>query len=110
MTQRESARVQVEEVVRRIVAGFSPDRIVVFGSHARGEQTRESDLDLLVVMPVTGSRRKQAAAIELALVGVDMPTDVIVATPDEVARLQGVPGSIIKPALQEGRVVYERPA
>ena len=78
MTQQESARVQVEEVVRRIVAGFSPDRIVVFGSHA--------------------------------LVGVDMPTDVIVATPDEVARLQGVPGSIIKPALEEGRVVYERPA
>ena len=110
MTQQEPARVQVEEVVRRIVAGFSPDRIVVFGSHARGEQTRESDLDLLVVMPVTGSRHKQAAAIELALVGVDMPTDVIVVTPDEVARLQGVPGSIIKPALQEGRVVYERPA
>ena len=46
---------------------------------------------------------------ELALVGIDMPTDVIVATPDEVARLQGVPGSIIRPALQEGRVVYERP-
>jgi hypothetical protein len=67
-------------------------------------------LDLLVVMPVTRSRRKQAAAIELALVGVDMPTDVIVATPDEVSRLQGVPGTIIKPALQEGRVVYERPA
>lgn len=108
MTQQESARVQVEEVVRRIVAGFSPDRIVIFGSHARGEQTRESDLDLLVVMPVTGSRRKQAAAIELALVGVDMPTYVIVAAPEEVTRLQGVPGSIIKPALQEGRVVYER--
>jgi predicted nucleotidyltransferase len=63
MTQQESARVQVEEVVRRIVAGFSPDRIVVFGSHARGEQTRESDLDLLVVMPVTGSRRKTTPAI-----------------------------------------------
>ena len=77
MTQQEPARVQVEEVVRRIVAGFSPERIVVFGSHARGEQTRESDLDLLVVMPVTGSRRKQAAAIELALVGVDMPTDEV---------------------------------
>ena len=71
MTQQESARVQVEEVVRRIVAGFSPDRIVVFGSHARGEQTPESDLDLLVVMPVTGARRKQAATIELALVGVE---------------------------------------
>src|ERR1039458_5524409 len=109
MTQQEAARVQVEEVVRRILAGFPPDRIVVFGSHARGEQTRESDLDLLVVMPVTRSRRKQAAAIELALVGVHMPTDVIVATPDEVPRLQGVPGTIIKPALQEGRVVYERP-
>jgi len=99
---------QIEEVVRRIVAGFSPDRIVVFGSHARGDHSPDSDLDLLVVMPVSGSRRKQAAAIELALVGVDLPTDVIVATAEEVARLQRVPGSIIKPAIEEGRVVYER--
>ena len=101
---------QHRETIRQLVlqAGMANPR--VFGSVVRGEDEDGSDLDLLVVMPVTGSRRKQAAAIELALVGVDMPTDVIVATPEEVARLQGVPGSIIKPALQEGRVVYERPA
>jgi hypothetical protein len=61
-------------------------------------------------MPVSGSRRRQAAQIELALVGVDIATDVIVATPEEVARLRHVPGSIIKPALEEGLVVYERRA
>src|SRR5450432_715970 len=108
MTQPESAQMQIEEVVRRIVAGFSPDRIVVFGSHARGDDGPDSDLYILVVMRVSGSKRKQAAAIELALVGVDLPTDVIVVTPEEVARLQRVPGSIIKPAIEEGPVVYER--
>ena len=98
----------VEEVVRRIAANFSPDKIVIFGSHARGDQTPDSDLDVLVIMPVSGSRRQQAAAIEMALVGIDVPTDILVATPEEVERLKNVRGTIIKPALEEGRVVYER--
>lgn len=103
-------RSKIEEMVRRIVAGFSPEKIILFGSYARGKAGPDSDADLLVVMPVTGSRRRQATAIELALVGVDLAADVIVVTPEEVERSRRQRGTIIKPAMDEGEVVYERGA
>lgn len=101
---------KIEEMVRRIVAQFSPDRIILFGSHARGTGGPDSDADLLVIMPTQGSRRQQATQIDLALVGVDLPADVIVVTPDDVERNRDQLGTIIRPALQEGKVLYERNA
>lgn len=99
---------KIEEMVRRIVARFNPDRIILFGSHARGTGAPDSDADLLVVMPTQGSRRQQAIEIDLALVGVDLPADVIVVTPKDIERNRDTPGTIIRCALREGKVVYER--
>ncbi len=105
---RAEAQLAIDEMVRRIVAGFDPDRIILFGSHARGEAGPDSDVDLLVVMPVEGSKRRQQVRIRLELRGLGLAKDVIVATPDEVERLRHVPGTIIRPALLEGRLVHER--
>lgn len=102
------AREQIEEILRRIVQQFKPDRVILFGSHARGDAGPESDADLLVVMPVSGSRRKQATAIELALVGVNLPVDLIVATPEEAERQRRQKGTVVGAALREGRLLYER--
>lgn len=99
---------KIEEMVRRIVAKFDPDRIILFGSHARGMGDPESDADLLVIMPVEGSRRRVATEIDIALVGVDMAADIIVLTPDDVERNKDIPGTIVRPALREGKVLYER--
>ncbi len=99
---------KIAEMVRRIVIGFDPDRIVLFGSHARGTADPDSDVDLLVVMPVTGSKRQQAVEIDLALADVGMSKDVLVVTPEEVARNRDMPGHIVEPALREGKVLYER--
>jgi predicted nucleotidyltransferase len=99
---------KIEEMVRRIVAQFKPDRILLFGSHARGTGWPDSDADLLVIMPIQGSRRQQAIEIDLALVGIDLPADVIVVTPEDVERNRDTPGTIIRRALREGKVVYER--
>jgi predicted nucleotidyltransferase len=101
---------KINEMVRRIVERFHPDRIILFGSHARGTAGPDSDADLLVIMPVTGSRRKQATAIDLALLGVDLPADVLVVSPEEVERNRDRLGTIIGPALREGKVLYERDA
>lgn len=99
---------KIEEMVRRIVAQFNPDRIILFGSHARGTGGPDSDADLLVIMPAQGSRRHQATQIDLALVGIDLPADVIVVTSDDVERNRNQIGTIIRSALLEGQVLYER--
>ena len=53
-------RQQIGAMVERIVSRFSPERIILFGSRARNDAGANSDVDLLIVMPVKGSRRKKA--------------------------------------------------
>ena len=98
----------VPEMVRIIVERFRPERIVLFGSHARGAAGPSSDVDLLVVARVDGSKRRFAAEIDVALAHLRVPKDVVVATPDEVERSRDAPGSICRSAVREGKVVYER--
>ena len=101
---------KIEEMVRRIVEKFHPEQIVLFGSYALGQAGPDSDVDLLVVMPVSGSKRKTAMEIDLALAGIGLPKDIIVVTPEEVARLRDIVGTIVYPAVREGKVMYDRTA
>jgi predicted nucleotidyltransferase len=94
------------EVVRRIVEVAHPDRIVLFGSAARGQMGPDSDLDLLVVKSGVPHRRRLAQQIYRRLLGLTVPIDVIVVTPEDVERYRDKVGPIIGPALEEGRVVY----
>jgi excisionase family DNA binding protein len=100
----------IEEMVRRIVARFDPERIVLFGSHARGNADPDSDVDLLVVMPVDGSKAELEIEIGVALDDIPLPKDVIVVTSLDVERYRDVAGTIIRSALREGRTLYERAA
>lgn len=93
------------EIVRRIVAAVAPERIILFGSAARDEMGPDSDLDLLVIKAGV-HRRATAQAIEHSLIGIPVPTDVIVARPEDIERHKGTIGLIYRPALLEGRVLY----
>ncbi|MGB8647235.1 MAG: nucleotidyltransferase domain-containing protein [Anaerolineae bacterium] len=95
-------------MVRRLVARFDPDEIILFGSHARGTARPDSDVDLLVVLPVTGSKRAKRIEMRVALHDILVPKDIIVATPQELERRRDIAGTIIRPALKEGRVLYAR--
>jgi len=108
--QKESVQEKIDDLVRRIVKRFRPEKIILFGSHARGTAGQDSDADILVVMPVKGSKRKKATEIDVALVGLDLPVDVIVITPEELERNKNQIGTIIYPALKEGKVLYEKAA
>lgn len=98
----------IEGMVRRIVKRFDPERIILFGSYARGRAGPDSDVDLLVVMPVTGSRQEKAVEIGVALHGFDVPKDIVVTTPEDFAWRKDIPGTIERPAALEGRVLYAR--
>ena len=96
----------LDEIVRRVVEVAWPEKIILFGSAARGEMGPHSDVDLLVV-------KRDADALELMgeiymnLDGVGAAVDAVVVTPDDVERYRESHALIIKPALQQGRVVYE---
>jgi predicted nucleotidyltransferase len=97
----------IDEAVRRIVKQFHPAKIILFGSHARGSAMPDSDVDLLVVMDVKDSKRKQAVEIDLALSDRTFPLDLIVVTPEEFEKYRDVAGHILHPAVREGKVVYD---
>lgn len=98
----------LKQMVKRLVEQFDPEQIILFGSHARGTATRDSDIDLLVVLPVTGSKRSKQVEMRVALHDFAVPKDIIVATPEEVAARRNIVGTIIRPALREGKVLYVR--
>jgi len=93
-----------------IVERFRPVRIILFGSHARGDAGADSDVDFLVVLPALESRRKAAVEIRRSLDGFPVAKDVIVTTPEEIQRRGHLVGTVLRPALREGEVLYERPA
>ena len=107
-----SAEIQsaIDAMAQRIVKQFDPVRIILFGSHARGTAGPDSDVDLMVVMPVKGSRRELATEIDRLLTDRQLPLDVIVVTPEQYERDRSQIGSIVRPAAREGRVLYERAA
>ena len=99
----------IQMMVERLVDRFDPDQIILFGSQARGTAGPGSDVDLLVIMPVSGSKRAKQLEMRVALHDITVPKDIILATPDEVARRRDIVGTIIRPALREGKVLYARP-
>ena len=106
--QVKAADTIVATMVDRIVAEFGPNRIVLFGSRARGDASEWSDVDLLVEMPDGTDRRQAAVDMHLQLGDMPLPKDIIVTTPDEIARRGHIVGTVLRAALREGTVVYER--
>lgn len=97
----------LSEVVDRIVQKFHPVKIILFGSWARGSAREDSDLDLLVVLPKVEHKRKAAIEVMRVLNGLPISKDVIVTTPQEITERGRSVGNILRPALEEGKIVYE---
>ena len=96
-------------MVDRIVGRFQPSQVVLFGSHARGTASEWSDVDLLVILPNVSDKRDAAINIRRVLGDIPVCKDIVVATPEEIARRGHLVGTVLRSALREGKVIYERP-
>lgn len=93
------------EVGRRLSMAAPASRVILFGSHARGEAGPLSDLDLLVVEPAVDDPVKESVRLRRTLRGLGLFADVIVVSEDEVERWGKAHGSVIHAALSEGRAL-----
>ena len=98
----------IQQMAMRIVKRFRPERIILFGSHARGAAGPDSDVDLLVVMTVDGSVVEKRLEIRQALSDIRIPIDVVVTSPEDFAWRKDMVGTIEWPATREGKVLYAR--
>ncbi|OGL62636.1 MAG: hypothetical protein A3J27_13460 [Candidatus Tectomicrobia bacterium RIFCSPLOWO2_12_FULL_69_37] len=105
---RKTLERDIQRMVSRIVRRFRPERVILFGSHARGEGGPDSDVDLLVVMPVSGTKREKQLEVRRVLRGIRVPVDIIVTTPEDFEWRREVVGTIEYPAVKEGRLMYAR--
>jgi uncharacterized protein len=97
----------LDEVTRRIVPSVKPQRVLLFGSAALGRMKKSSDFDVLVVMREPVHRRQTAQKIYRNLHGTGIAVDIVVATEEDLEKYGQRAGTILKSALQEGRILYE---
>jgi len=97
----------LDEIVRRLVGEFSPEQIILFGSHAWGDPDADSDLDLLVVVSDSGERPAERAwRAHRCLHGIRVPMDILVKTRREFEYFRPVVASLEHRIAEEGKVLY----
>ncbi len=100
----------IEQVLQRIVEGYDPDRVILFGSHTRGEALADSDVDLLIVKSTDQRPIDRRIQVERLLADRRLPLDILVYTPEEVRALYAAGSPFIEEVVETGRVLYMRKA
>jgi HEPN domain-containing protein/predicted nucleotidyltransferase len=98
----------IQEVVDRVVEGYAPERIILFGSHASGTSREDSDLDLLIVKETDDRPLDRRMSVERLLLDRSFPLDIHVYTPEEMRRLFSLSDPFMEEVLAKGKVVYMR--
>jgi predicted nucleotidyltransferase len=102
-----TSRDQIQSFASSIAREFHPERIILFGSHARGDAGPDSDVDLLVIMPLNGRKPHQQAVEIRQKVTAGFPLDLIVRSPEEIERRLGMNDWFMHDLMREGVTLYE---
>jgi predicted nucleotidyltransferase len=101
---------KIQKMAMMLAEKLSPRRIILFGSYARGNARPDSDVDFLIIMD-NGTHRRNTATLAYRVLGAQgIAKDIVVVTEEDVEKFGSLPGTIIEPALSEGKIVYERAA
>jgi predicted nucleotidyltransferase len=96
----------IQEAGRRLAGAAGSDaRVILFGSHARGDAGPDSDLDFLVIEPRIKSRNAEFVRLRNAIGEIGVPVDLIVYRNSEAEKWGDVPGTVVHDALRDGRVL-----
>ena len=106
MSKAQRRRAQIRQLCTWIAREFKPEKIILFGSHAYGQPTPESDLDLMVVMRFEGDPLEQAVTI-LNRLNMLLPIDLLVRTPEQVQQRLEMGDSFMRDIIERGKVMYE---
>jgi predicted nucleotidyltransferase len=99
---------KLAEIVRRLVEALDPDKIILFGSRAKGDSHEQSDVDLLIVKPSQEAGHRRVGEAYKALSGIGVPKDILWYTPEEIEEWSEVKYHVATRATKEGRVLYEK--
>jgi predicted nucleotidyltransferase len=97
----------VEQATHLLVEAAHPEKIILFGSLARGDFTEDSDLDLLVILPSVEDRIEEMARLRRVLKGIPLPIDIVVYSKAELERRRDLRGTMLYHALREGQVLHD---
>ncbi len=100
------SRQDIKQVCRKIAREFRPQRIILFGSYAYGRPTPDSDVDLLVVMPLTGRATDKAVEISSRLEH-RFPIDLLVRSPEDIRQRLEWNDFFLREATEKGVVMYD---
>jgi predicted nucleotidyltransferase len=100
----------IHNMTNLIVQKCAPQKVILFGSHARGTANRHSDLDFMIIEEkIAGDNRTRTLAdLGQLFFSYDLPIDFLIYSPEEIARWKETPNHVIAHALSEGKVLYER--
>lgn len=112
MTKAVTTESLLHHMVKIIVESIAPEKIILFGSQAKGTATETSDYDFLIVKSkpfgTTGSRRKEAGRLGWILSELSVATDILIYTPQEIEQRRHWKNGIVAEVLEMGKVLYER--
>lgn len=96
----------IQEIKNRIVSAVHPEKIILFGSYAYGTPTKDSDLDLLVILPTEEPMHSRVTRIRKLVRDINIPKDIIVYTPQEVEKWKDASAAFITSIIKKGKVIY----